>query len=321
VRTFGELEFWFASVKVLAIVLFVAFGLYYLWDPARTAQAGSVLLYHDGGFAPYGVQAILRKVPAALFATCGAEIAAVAAMDSANPAANIARTTQTVIVRVVTFYVGSLLIVLMVVPWRSVVSGFSPFVTALDATGVHHAGDVMNIVIFTAILSCLNSGIYVASRVMRGLAEQGDAPAWIGKPDKNGTPQAAVLAVVAAGGALTLASLHSFRGIFDMLLAASGAIMLFIYLLIAAAQIANRRILSREGRLVPRVHLWLYPWSSWLVMAMIVGVLLLMALDRDTRVQEAASVVAALAVLTVYGVARLVRRRHADTLHAASVPD
>jgi GABA permease len=309
VRTFGELEFWLASIKVAAIILFAATGLgYILFEHPDHSHAGPALLFQVGGFTPLGVGAVIRNIPAAMFATCGAEIAAIAAMDSDQPAENISRSTQATIVRILMFYLGSILIILMIVPWNEIAVGYSPFVAALDRIGVSGGADIMNAVIFTAIVSCLNSGIYVAARTLRGLGLRGDAPSAVTRSNSRGIPINAALTAAAVGYALALFSVFSYKTVFNLLLSASGAIMLFIYLLIALAQIVNRRLLLRAQAPLPAVTMWLYPWLSWGVVTTIVVVLLLMSLDRDSALQLMASSVAALLLLIAY-VARARLRR------------
>src|SRR6185437_3771099 len=124
VRRYGELEFWLAAIKVAAIVLFVALGLGYLLLVHYAFDVGPVLLFRDGGFAPRGYGAVMREIPAAMFAVSGAEIAAIAAVDSSDPVGNTSRSVRTVIVRVMTFYLSSMLVILMMVPWSAVVSGY-----------------------------------------------------------------------------------------------------------------------------------------------------------------------------------------------------
>lgn len=304
VRAYGEMEFWFASIKVAAIILFAALGVGCVLFGHYTFEVGPGLLFHGGGFAPHGYAAVVRGVPAAIFAVSGAEIAAIAAVDSNDPVENTSRSVRAVIARVMIFYLSAILLILMMVPWSAIVSGYSPFIAALNRVGFGWGAQIMNAVIFTAVLSCLNSGIYVAARTLRGLAERGDAPALMMRSNTRGTPQIAVLAVGVAGFLLTLTSVLSFRATFEMLLSASGAIMLFIYLLIALAQVVNRRAQERLGTALPGITIWLFPWLSWLVIAMIVGVLGLMLLNRRTAIDLSASTAAALIVLAVYAVRR-----------------
>ena len=300
VRLYGEVEFWLASIKVAAIILFVALGLGYIALGHFTFAVGPALLFHNGGFAPHGYGAVIRDIPAAMFAVSGAEIAAVAAVDSSDPAGNTSRSIRSVILRVMTFYLSAILVILMMVPWSSIVSGYSPFVAALDRVGFKWGAQIMNGVVFTAVVSCLNSGIYVAARTLRGLAECGDAPSLMLRLDIRGTPYVAVLVVALAGYGLTLFSALSYQTLFGILLSASGAVMMFIYLLIALSQVINRRRQDRVGLPLPSVKMWLFPWLSWLVIMTLIGVLSLMLLNPQTAFELSASSGAAIVLLVAY---------------------
>ncbi|HEX5461785.1 MAG TPA: amino acid permease [Steroidobacteraceae bacterium] len=304
VRMYGELEFWFASIKVATIILFVAFGLGYVLLGQHGFEVGPALLFRRGGFAPHGYGAVLREVPAAMFAVAGAEIAAIAAVDSSDPVGNTARSVRTVVLRVLAFYLSSMLIILMMVPWSAIVSGYSPFSAALDRVGFGDGAAIMDAVILTAILSCLNSGIYVAARTLRGLADRGDAPSLATRCDARGTPYIAVLTVAVAAYALSLCAAFSYRAVFHLLLSASGAVMLFIYLLIALAQIVNRRAQERLGAPLPAITIWIFPWLSGLVVVLIVGVLGLMLMKRQTAIDLFASSASAIIVSAAYALRR-----------------
>src|SRR5215471_2570917 len=178
-RAYGEFEFWFASIKVAAIVTFIiVVGAYVLGYRSPTGPTFSNLAAY-GGFAPKGGFAVLASVTTVIWSMMGAEVVTIAAAESPEPARAIAKMTSTIISRILIFYVLSIFVITCVVPWNRVVSGQSPFTLALDQIHFPYASTFMAAVILTAVLSCLNSSFYVASRVLFVLASRGDAPRWL----------------------------------------------------------------------------------------------------------------------------------------------
>src|SRR5579864_6802178 len=175
-RSYAEFEFWFASIKVAAILVFIAIAASYAfgWTAPHGATFGN--LVDHGGFTPHGWIAVLAAVPTVFFAMSGAEITTIAAVESAQPGRAIARMSSAVIWRIMTFYVGSVFLIVSVTPWNTVRSGESPFTLALNTMHVPWAGSLMSLIILTAVLSCLNSAFYVSSRVLFILGDRGDAP-------------------------------------------------------------------------------------------------------------------------------------------------
>ena len=170
VAAFGEFEFWFAGIKVAAIVVFLALGsLFVLGAWPRHGIDFSNLTAH-GGFFPNGVGAIFGAVSVVIGAMVGAEVATIAAAETADPERAVARATKSVVVRIVIFYLGSVFLLAVIVPWNAQQPGISPYVAALSDMGIPFAGHIMNAVVLTAVLSCLNSGLYTASRMLFVLA-------------------------------------------------------------------------------------------------------------------------------------------------------
>jgi len=184
-RSYGEFEFWFSLMKVVAILGFIAVA--GLWAFGVTSPGGPTFatLVDHGGFAPNGWGAVLAGVTSVIFALCGAEIATIAAAESQEPARTIAKITSSVAIRILLFYLLSIGLIVSIMPWTSIVPGQSPFASVLTFMHIPHAGDIMNLVVLIAVLSCLNSGMYVTSRVLFVLSEKGDAPKALVKLNKN----------------------------------------------------------------------------------------------------------------------------------------
>jgi AAT family amino acid transporter/GABA permease len=237
----------------------------------------------------------------------GAEIVTVVAAESSEPSHAIATMTTSLIARILLFYVGSVFCILAVVPWNAVVPGSSPFAQALEVIGIPFAATIMNVIVLVAVLSCLNSGLYVTSRMLFGLASQGDAPRALVALDTRRVPSRAILIGTVFGYLAVLASVVSPQRLFTFLVNASGAIMLVIYLLIALAQIRRRHALERGGQARLAIRMWLHPWLSLSTVAGIVLVLASMLFRPAERAQLAASALSVAVVLGAYAWRRAAR--------------
>jgi GABA permease len=228
---------------------------------------------------------VLTGVVIVVFAFVGAEIATIAAAESDDPERSVTKATQSVIGRVLVFYVLSVFLIVAILPWDSTRLGESPFVAALDMIGIPAAADIMNAVVLTAVLSCLNSGIYVASRMMFALANRGDAPQWTVKVNSRGVPSRAILLATVVGYVSVIFAALWPETIFLWLVNSSGAVALFVYLLIAISELRMRARLERENPEKLKVRMWAYPWLTYLVIVAIVVVIASMAFVDETRDQ------------------------------------
>ena len=284
-KSYGEFEFWFASTKVVAVIAFIIVAAAYAFG--FTSPSGSTFanLTAHGGFAPAGVTAIFAGIVTTIFSLCGAEIATLAAAESSEGTETIARMTISVSVRILLFFVLSILMIVSVVPWNEIVVGVSPFAHALRVMGYPEADLAMHAIVLVAVLSCLNSGIFITSRAMFGLAQAGDAPQSCVQLSKQRVPARAILiASLFSYGALA-ASVLSPELVFNFLVNSSGAIMLFIYMLIALAQLRLRNRLEREAPQQLKIRMWLHPYGTLATIAAMGGVLVLMALSPNHRLE------------------------------------
>ncbi len=309
-RSFAEFEFWFSSIKVAAIIAFILIAGAYtagLGAPSAASGAGaggfSNLVTHNG-FAPFGPLSILAGVTSVIFSFVGAEIVTIAAVESAEPARAVARLTSTVATRILLFYMLSILLIVAVVPWNTVQPGLSPFSRALAVIGIPHAKTIMDLVVLTAVLSCLNSGMYVTSRVLFGLAEKGDAPRWLVTLTARRVPARAILAGAIFGYLAVGISVISPTGVFSFLVSASGAIALFNYLLVALAEIRLRQRHEAAGLPPLPIRMWVFPYASYAVCAVMVAVLIAMAATPALRPDFLCSLAALALVLALFAIFR-----------------
>jgi L-asparagine transporter-like permease len=306
-RAYGEFEFWFSSIKVTAIVAFILVAAAYAFGLISQGGSGFSNLTAHGGFAPSGWLAALAAVTTVIFSMMGAEIVTIAAVESPEPARAVARMSSSVITRILIFYVGSILMVLCVVPWNLVVPGESPFTLALDTMHIPFASTIMAWIILTAVLSCLNSAFYVCSRVRFVLAGHGDAPRWLVKTNKRQVPSHSVMLASVAGFAGVIAAILSPSRVFAFLLNASGALIVYIYLAIAVSQVRVRMKNEREGK-PPVLPMWLFPWLSYFAIAGFLAVLVALAITPARFAEFWTSAISVAVALAAYAAVR--RNRH-----------
>ncbi|MEU2182841.1 amino acid permease [Streptomyces thermolilacinus] len=314
VKNFGESEFWFASLKVGAIVLFLLLGVAAIagWLPGRE-PVGLANLTGQGGFLPNGWAGVVSGVLAVVFAFGGLEVVTIAAAESDDPARNVARAVRTAVWRILFFYVGSMLVVVTLLPWTAMRPGLSPYVAVLDSLGVPAAGTLMDVVVFVALLSALNANLYGASRMVFSLAERGEAPRGLLKVSAGGVPRRAVLASVAFGFVSVLLNLLWPDSVFLYMLNSVGAVLLFVWALIAVSQLRLRRRIERESPGALTLRMWAFPWLTWAALAAMTAVVALMLREDATRPQVLWSTGATALVVGV-AVVRERRGRQAERL-------
>jgi GABA permease len=299
VRAYGEFEFWLASVKVAAITVFLFLGTLLitgLW-PGASPHLANLTRY--GGFAPHGLLPILSGAVVATGFYFGAEIVAIAGGEADEPTRAIASATNSVVSRVLVFYVCSIFLVVAIVPWNAPEMA-TPYASAISAMGVPAAGQVMNAVILTAVLSALNSGLYASSRMLLALTGRGDAPSLFGRVNARGVPVRATLAGTSVAVLAIIMSYLSPTTVFAFLVNSYGTVALFVYVLIALSQLRLRRRLEREapGALVMRM--WFYPWATCFALGVMGLNLVAMAFIDSQRVPLIAGIASGLIVMCAY---------------------
>ena len=314
-RSYGEFEFWFASIKVAAIVVFIALAAAYAFG--LTSPGGNTFgnLSAFGGFAPKGATAVLSGAVTVYFSLTGAEITTIAAAESREGARAVARLGTTVLVRILTFYAGSVLLIVAVVPWVQVRAGESPFTLALTVMHFRWASLAMSVIILTAVLSCLNSAFYVCSRVLFVLAEHGDAPAYLVQLNARRVPTRSVWMGSLAGVLGIFAATAHSQKVFAFLVNASGALMVFVYMMIVMAHLRLRRAREASGAPSPALAMWLFPWADYLALGGMASVLIAMAVTPEMQRDFRASVLSLAVAVAAYVVVEV--RRRAGAARAA----
>jgi len=284
-RAYGEFEFWFSLIKVGAIVLFVAIAGAWVFGLTNPAGLSVANWTQHGGFAPNGWGLVLAAVASTIFTMCGAEIATIAAAESKEGARVIARLSLSVSVRILVFYVISLALIVAVLPWNSVVAGYSPFAATLEAIHVPGGKFIMTCLVLVAVLSCLNSSLYITSRTLFGLAKHGDAPQWLVAVNSRKVPARAIVAASLFSYAAYAAERLSPNMVFSFLINSSGATMLLLYILCAVAQLRIRSRLEASTPDKLQIRMWLFPWLTIATIAVMGGVLVFMGLSPARQME------------------------------------
>ncbi|KAA1251580.1 amino acid permease [Mycobacterium simiae] len=246
VGSFGEMEFWFALIKLAAIggLIIVAMVLVATdFVSAHGAHAAAANLWNDGGFFPTGFMGLVRGFQIAFFAYTGSELVGTAAAETANPRRTLPRAINAVPLRVAIFYLAALLAILVVVPWRQFASGQSPFVMMFSLAGFAAAASIVNFVVITSATSSANSGVFSTGRMLYGLADEGSAPAFFGKLNRAGVPAPALLLTATllltaipllyAGGSVISA--------FTLITTVSSLLFMFVWTMIIVSYLVYRR--------------------------------------------------------------------------------
>ncbi|MFJ3716608.1 amino acid permease [Streptomyces sp. NPDC101169] len=325
VGSYGEFEFWFAGIKVVAIGAFIVVGLLAVFGVlpgAHTDKASFANLTSHGGFLPHGPGSILTGVLLVVFSFMGSEIATLAAGESEDPRRAVTKSTNSIIWRIGVFYLGSILIVVTLLPWNDpAIAKDGSYVAALGSLGIPHAGEVMNFIVLTSVLSCLNSGLYTASRMAFSLGQRGDAPKAFARTTSRGVPRAAILSSVAFGFAAVFFNYKFPDTVFLFLLNSSGAVALFVWLAICFSQLRMRRIIQREAPEKLVVKMWLYPYLTWATAILIIGIFGYMLTDTEGESSGRTTVELSLLVAALVIAASLIKQKIAGRRPAPAVED
>ncbi|OPX12269.1 amino acid permease [Mycobacterium sp. AT1] len=309
VGNYGEFEFWFALIKVVAIIAFIGIGIAAILGLIPDSQVSGIdQLWQPDGFMPNGFGAVIAGMLVTMFSFMGTEIVTIAAAESPDPTTGISKAVNSVIWRISLFYIGSIFVIVALMPYDKLENG--SYQSTLEAIGIPGSKIIMDLVILTAVASCLNSALYTASRMLFSLGDRRDAPRAVRKLTGNGVPWVAVLASMVVGFLAVVGNYLLPEKIFSYLLATSGAIALFVYLAIAASQFVLGRTMRANGEEAP-VKMWLFPYLTIVVMVAIVAVLVLMAFDPD---QQSAIFLSLISAIFIIGAGVVVHRRRGHSL-------
>lgn len=285
VNNYGRFEYWFSFIKVAAIVVFLAVGVAAILGlvPGVPGTGLSHLSDH-GGFAPTGWAGMAAAVLIVLFSFGGTEVVSIAAAESDDPRRNIKDTVRQVMVRILVFYIGSLLVIIAVLPWDSSSVATGPFAAVLATLHVPGVDLLMSAVVVVALLSAMNTNIYGASRMIFSLGRRRLAPVALSRVYGGGVPRAAVLASVAFCVVSVLLNLVLPDVVLPLLLNVVGSTVLVLWCFIVASQMMLRLRADRSGTVLP-LRMWAFPWLTGLAMVLLLAMLGLAMTDTSARNQ------------------------------------
>ncbi len=321
VSAFGEIEFWFALIKVVTIIAMISIGALMIVTGIGNGgePVGISNLYSHGGFFPHGISGSISTLTMVAFAFGGVELIGITAGEAKNPDKVIPSAINSVFVRILIFYIGSLFVIMCLYPWNSIGTAGSPFVLTFSKLGIGAAAGIINFVVLTAAASSCNSGVFTTGRMLFNLSNQGQAPAKFGTLNKTNVPKTAILASVACmligvvinyvapGKAFTyVTSVGTFAGLFS-------------WFMIVYTQMKFRKSLSPEqvGKLkFPSVF---YPASNYITLLFLVGVFVSMLAGADTRIAAIVGVVWVAILVAAYYATGMSKNKAAEDSSKAAV--
>jgi len=318
VKWFGEMEFWFAILKVAALSLFILIGIYVVGTGTRVAGQvpGLHLISHNGGIFPHGLVPAIIIVQGVVFAYAGVELLGVAAGETEDAIKILPRAINSVIWRIAIFYVGSVVLLVLLLPWTAYHASQSPFVTFFKALGLGGSGSIMNVVVISAALSSLNSGLYSTGRVLRSLAIGGSAPPFMARMNRASVPYCGIMVTVCVYLVGVLLNYITPSRVFEIVLNIASLGVLSTWAFLIVCQMKFRAAVNRGEEKPVSFRMPLAPYSSWLTLAFLLGVLVLMAFDYPAGTIT----VAAIPVVALLLVGGWMLLRPDGTIMSATMP-
>lgn len=281
VSWFGEAEFWFAIVKVAAIIGMIVFGGYLLLSGDAGSQASLANLWQHGGFLPNGWHGLLMALALIMFSFGGLELVGITAAEAAEPKKVIPRAINQLVFRILIFYIGALVVLLSLRPWDQLLLSLSsggddyrssPFVSVFSIIGDHLAANILNFVVLTAALSVYNSCVYCNSRMLYGLATQGDAPKQFLTVNRGGVPALAIGVSALMTFVCVVVNYTIPERALELLMSLVVAALVINWAMISCAHLRFRAAKNREG-ISPHFKALFYPWANYLCLAFVVLIL------------------------------------------------
>ena len=318
VRLYGESEFWFASIKVFAIIAFIIIGLLAMFGAIPIAgydHAPMFENFYSDGWLPNGVLPIFSTLLTVVFAFSGTEVVGVAAGETKDPSKAIPKAVHTTVLRLAIFFIGSIAVMAALIPWHKSGVDTSPFVLVFQSIGMPFAGDIMNFVVLTAVLSASNSGLYASTRMVWSMGNEGMIPRWFAKTNRRGVPMLALCAAMAGGLLALLSSVIAASTVYLVLVALSGLSAVVVWIAIAYCQIVFRRRWLESGHSTSELKYRTpgYPYVSWAAFILCTASFVLVIFDVEQRFALVAELVFIVACYGAYFLQQWVRKRKKAT--------
>lgn len=283
VKFFGEIEFWLSIIKVLAIIGMIGFGSYLLASGSAGPQSSLSNLWSLGGFFPHGISGLVMAMAVIMFAFGGIELVGIAAAEAHEPEKTLPKAINQIVYRILIFYIGTLVIILSLFPWNQMAEGGSPFVLIFDSLNSQGVATVLNFVVLSAAVSVYNSTSYCTSRMLLGLAQQGNAPKFLSQINKNGIPVPAVLISAFVTLLCVLLNYMFPEKAFNLLMMLVVAAIVINWLVIFVTHLKFRKQMAREHKQT-RFPSLAYPFTNYLCIAFMMGILGIMIMTPNMRI-------------------------------------
>lgn len=283
IRIYGETEFWLGMVKVVAVIGMILFGAWLLVSGNAGPQASVTNLWAHGGFMPNGIAGLIAAMIGIMFSFGALELIGITAAEAENPEKSIPKATNQVIWRIFIFYIASLAVLLSLYPWYLVVEGASPFVMIFDSLDASLVATILNVVVLTAALSVYNSGVYSNSRMLLGLANQGNAPEILVRVNKRGVPVVSVLLSALVTSVTVLINYLIPGKAFELLVSLSVSTLVINWIMICLSHLKFRAAKESAGQVTQFKALW-YPWGNYLCLLFLASILVVMFFTESVRI-------------------------------------
>lgn len=283
VKVFGETEFLFSMIKILAIIGMIGYGAWLLASGHGGAHASISNLWALGGFFPNGISGLIMAMAIIMFSFGGIELVGIAAAETKNPTTTIPKAVNQIVYRVLLFYVLTIIVLLSLFPWNQIAEGGSPFVLIFDSLGSQGVATVLNFVVLTAAISVYNGTSYGTSRMLLGLAEQGNAPQFLKKINQRGIPYAAILCSALVTLLCVVLNYIFPEKAFKLLmsLVVSAIVINWMMLALTHLKFKQRMLALQKSTLFPTL---IYPISNYICIVFMLGILVVMWLTPDMRI-------------------------------------
>ena len=285
VKAYGEFEFWFAIVKVVAICAMILFGLaMILFGIGNSGDPiGFSNLWAHGGLLPQGLTGLALCFVVVMFSFGGVELIGITAGEADNPQKSIPKAINQVVYRILIFYIGAMIVILAIFPWTGIDGQMSPFVAIFDGIGIAGAAHVLNVVVLSAAASAYNSGLYANGRMLYSLSQQGNAPKFLGKLNRSGAPVNAVLVSSAVTSVAVVMAFLFPDQVFLYLISVALAAGIINWVMVIVTQMLFRRRIGAENVSLLKFKMPLYPVSNVIVLVALVSLFIGMAFMPDYR--------------------------------------
>ena len=285
VKLFGEMEFWFALIKIVAILALIIIGTFMIIKGFSTDAGTSSFtnLWNNGGWLPNGIKGFVLSFQMVVFAFTGIELVGLTAGETENPEHVIPKAINNIPIRIIIFYIGALIVIMSIYPWNSINPDKSPFVQVFSAVGITAAASIVNFVVLTSAASACNSGIFSTSRMVYSLAKENNAPESMKKLTPNQVPSNAIIFSAAVIFISVILNYIMPEGVFVLITSISTFCFIFIWAIIVICHLRYRKtnpeLASRSKFKMP-----LYPIANYIILAFLIFVIGILALNKETRV-------------------------------------